>query len=77
MKALYKQQGERLYKIVGNMLIEVNLESYDYGIIGLCYADKRRSILWPNKYATRIRKAVFDKYFNEAIKNLQTINNNL
>jgi hypothetical protein len=73
MRAIYRAQGDRLYKIKGDELIEINLASYDYGVIGIAYAKKSTSPLWPNKYATPIRKAEFEKFYKEAISKIKKV----
>ncbi len=73
MRAIYRQQGDRLYKIKGNHLVEINLESYDYGVIGLAYANRISSPLWPTNRATVIRKAVFDKYYKEGMQKIKKV----
>lgn len=70
MKAIYRQQGDnRLYKVVGNEVIEIDLSSYEYTVIGVTYA-KHNIMNIPNKYSKRISKAEFEKYYNEAMKKL-------
>lgn len=73
MKAIYREQGDRLYKIRGNDLIEINLESWDYGVIGIAYANKLRSPVWPNDRAKVIRKKLFDRYFKEAMGKIKLL----
>lgn len=73
MRAIYREQGNRLYKIKGNELLEINLDSWDYGVIGIAYAHKFSSPIWPNDHARPIKKAEFDKYFKEAMNKLKSM----
>lgn len=69
MKAQYKRQGTRLYKVVGTQIIEVELASYEYGIIGIIHSDNSPFDM-PNKHAKRISKTEFEKYYNEGMTKL-------
>ena len=71
MRAIYREQGFRLYKIKGREMIEINLSSYEYGIIGLAYG--KDSPIRPNKYAKVIRKAKFERYYKEALQKIKSV----
>lgn len=72
MKAIYREQGNKLYKLKGNDLLEINLESYEYGVIGIIHADMRTCPMnVPNKYASTIAKAEFDKYYKEEMEKIK------
>ncbi|MEE1897110.1 hypothetical protein V1389_02105 [Flavobacterium rakeshii] len=70
MEAIYKKQGDRLYRIKGNDIIEINLESYEYGVISLSHGDLRTCPLIPNQYAGKLSPNTFKKYYRAAIKKL-------
>ena len=70
----YKRQGDFLYKILDHHLIEINLSSYMYGLIGIAYADMRTSPMCPpGKHAKKLSKKEFDKYYKIAIDKLNLL----
>jgi hypothetical protein len=71
--AEYKRQGDCLYKIVGHHMLEINMQSYDYGVIGLVYGDMRTSPLAPNIYAKKLSKKEFEKYYKIAIQKINLL----
>lgn len=72
-RAIYRNQGgKRLYKVIGHMMIEIDLESYEYGVIGIIYADRRKCPMdVPNKYSNVCSRAEFDKYYNEGMEKIK------
>jgi len=71
----YKRLGDLLYKIVGYHLIEINQQSYEYGLIGIAYADMRTSPMCPpGKFANKLSKKEFDKYYKIAIEKINLLN---
>lgn len=67
--------GTKLYKINSNGCLEINLESHEYGVIGLSYANAKTSPIFPNsKRYMVIRKAHFDKYYKEFIQKMKQVN---
>jgi len=69
-RTTYKEQGGRLYKMNGIHLIEINLESYQYGVIGISYANMLTSPIAPNRFAHSLHKDKFEKYYKEAIEKI-------
>jgi hypothetical protein len=57
-RAIYREQGGRLYKIKGHQCVEVTIEG-EYGTNFIGFAD--HSPVWPNSRSNVIRKAKFDK----------------
>lgn len=72
-KPTYKRQGDRLYKMINHHLIEINLESYQYGVIGIAYADMHTSPISPNRYATKLSAKEFDKYYKIALDKINLL----
>jgi hypothetical protein len=71
MKAKYRSNlsGKLLWKISAQGdVIEVNLESYEFGIIGVTHV--KASSIWsgPGNRATPIPKAEFERYYREALE---------
>lgn len=74
MRAIYREQGDKLYKVKGDHMIEINIESYEYGVIGIAYADRRTCMInMPNDRARVISKKEFDKYYKEAMQKIKLL----
>ncbi|MXN90173.1 hypothetical protein GR160_02955 [Flavobacterium sp. Sd200] len=48
---IYKQQGNRFYKIVGFDMLEIDYSNAEHGIMSISYADTRTSPIAPNGHA--------------------------
>jgi hypothetical protein len=66
-RAIYREQGGRLYKIKGRQCIEVNIE---YGMHAIIYANN--TPVWPNNHAQVIRKSKFERAYREAMQKIKT-----
>ncbi len=70
MKAIYRKQGDnKLYKVQGREVIEINLSSYEQGVIGIAYTEYNIMDM-PNRYSKVILKKEFEKYYKEAMIHL-------
>jgi len=54
-------------------MLEINLENYEYSVIGLIYGNMSECQLAPNLNAKKISKAKFDKYYEIAIKKINLL----
>lgn len=76
MRTIYRQSGtgKFLYKIrPEGQALEINLESYAYGIISVTHVKKDSIWNAPGPKAKPIRKAVFDQYFREAMQRIKSV----
>lgn len=68
--AKYREQGNRLYKVDGREIIEVDLDTYDYNKqISVTYTSYNLMNM-PNQHSKAITKKKFEKYYNEAMSAL-------
>lgn len=75
-RTIYRQSGtgKFLYKISPEGdAVEINLESYAYGIISVTHVQKGSIWNTPGPKAMPIRKAVFDQYFREAMQRIKSV----